>query len=129
MIQLIFDKNLESADFIEIFKSDDSYQPALDNKLVATQKIVEEKVAFFAEIHSEYQTNMMAKLVDDYLTDLKEKELMNGGFPDTDSMRIALFGQVAFRYEQKCQEIYKQIKDWIIKEAVVEINTMLDQMA
>ena len=25
MIQLIFDKNLESANFIEIFKSDDSY--------------------------------------------------------------------------------------------------------
>jgi predicted component of type VI protein secretion system len=40
MIQLIFDKNLESPDFIEIFKSEDSYQPALDAKLVATQKIV-----------------------------------------------------------------------------------------
>ena len=54
MIQLIFDKNLESPDFIEIFKSEDSYQPALDAKLVATQKIVEEKVGFFAQIHSEY---------------------------------------------------------------------------
>lgn len=129
MIQLIFDKNLESAEFIEIFKSDDSYQPALDNKLVATQKIVEEKVGFFAEIHSEYQTKMITDLVDSYLADLKEKELMNGGFPDTDSMRIALFGQVAFRYEQKCQEIYKKIKDWIIDETVVEINKMLDQMA
>jgi hypothetical protein len=59
MIQLIFDKNLESANFIEIFKSDDSYQPALDAKLVATQKIVEEKVGFFAQIHSEYQTAMV----------------------------------------------------------------------
>jgi hypothetical protein len=36
MIQMIFDKNLESAEFVKIFQSDDSYQPALDEKLVAT---------------------------------------------------------------------------------------------
>ena len=96
---------------------------------MATQKIVEEKVGFFAEIHSEYQTKMITDLVDSYLADLKEKELMNGGFPDTDSMRIALFGQVAFRYEQKCQEIYKKIRVWIIDETGVEINKMPDQMA
>jgi hypothetical protein len=51
MIQMIFDKNLESAEFVKIFQSDDSYQPALDEKLVATQKIVEEKVGFFSEAH------------------------------------------------------------------------------
>ena len=56
------------------------------------------------------------------MDNLKEKELLNGGFPDTDSMRIALFGQVAFRYEQECQEIYKKIKDKIIEDTVKEIN-------
>ena len=83
---------------------------------------MEEKVGFFAQIHSEYQTRMIETLVDDYMDNLKEKELLNGGFPDTDSMRIALFGQVAFRYEQECQEIYKKIKDKIIEDTVKEIN-------
>ena len=128
MIQLIFDKNLESPEFIDIFRSDDSYQPALDNKLAATQKIVEEKVGFFAQVHSEYQTTKMQHIVEDYLIDLKEKEDLNGGFPDTESMRIALFGQVAFKYEQECQEIYKTIKTKIIEDTIKEVNKMLDEM-
>jgi hypothetical protein len=70
MIQLIFDKNLESANFMEIFKSDNKYQPALDSKLEATQKIVEEKVGFFAKVHSEYQTAMVEKLVKSYISNL-----------------------------------------------------------
>ena len=70
MIQLIFDKNLESSDFMELFKEEDSYQPALDAKLVAAQKIVEEKVGFFAQIHSEYQTAMIERLLDNYMTNL-----------------------------------------------------------
>jgi hypothetical protein len=122
MIQLIFDKNLESPDFIEIFKSDDSYQPALDAKLIATQKIVEEKVGFFAQIHAEYQTAMLEKLVEDYMSNLIEKEKTNGGFPDTESMRIALFGQIAFRYEQECQDIYKKIKDKVVSDTTEEIT-------
>ena len=52
MIQLIFNKNLESPDFIEIFKSEDAYQPALDAKLLSAQHIVEEQVMFFADVHS-----------------------------------------------------------------------------
>lgn len=92
MIQLIFNKNLESADFIEIFKSEDAYQPALDAKLLSAQHIVEEQVMFFAEVHSEYQTTLVNKLVNEFITNLELKEKLNGGFPDTDSMRIALFG-------------------------------------
>ena len=44
MIQVIFDKNLESPDFIAIFKSEDAYQPALDAHLLSAQHIVEENV-------------------------------------------------------------------------------------
>ena len=128
MIQLIFDKNLESANFMEIFKSDNKYQPALDSKLEATQKIVEEKVGFFAQIHAEYQTSMVKKLVETYISTLKEKAKSNGGFPDTDSMKIALFGQVAFRYEQECQSIYKKIKDKVIDDTTQQVNELLEQM-
>jgi hypothetical protein len=47
---------------------------------------------FFAEVHSEYQTTLVNKLVNEFITNLELKEKLNGGFPDTDSMRIALFG-------------------------------------
>ena len=59
MIQVIFDKNLESPDFIAIFKSEDAYQPALDAHLLSAQHIVEEKVKWFADIHSVAQTNLI----------------------------------------------------------------------
>jgi hypothetical protein len=42
---------------------------------------------------------MMKQLVDDYIKKLSEKEKLNKGFPDTEAMRVALFGQVAFKYE------------------------------
>ena len=71
---------------------------------------------------------MIKKLVDDYVAELVKKEKTNGGFPDTDSMRVALFGQVAFKYEQECQEIYKVIKDKIIKDTITEVNDLLDQL-
>ena len=43
---------------------------------------------------------MMLQLIEDYIEKLSENEKKNGGFPDTEAMRVALFGQVAFRYEQ-----------------------------
>ena len=107
MIQLIFNRNLESKDFIEIFKSEDAYQPSLDAKLLSAQHIVEENVRSFADIHSVKQTHLIDDLVDDFTTNLHTKEKTNGGFPDTESMKIALFGQLAFSYEQDCQDIYK----------------------
>lgn len=50
---------------------------------------------------------MMNRIVDDFVAVLEQKAKLNGGFPDTESMRTALFGQVAFKYEQGCQAIYK----------------------
>ena len=108
MIQMIFDKNIESPDFIKIFKDKNGYQPSLDEKLVNAQKIVQEKVGVFAQVHSEQQTKMIEDLVNDYVDNLISKEKTNGGFPDTEAMRVALFGQVAFKFEQRCQEIYKK---------------------
>ncbi len=49
MIQLIFDKNLESPDLIEIFNSDDAHQFTLDEKLLV---IMDEKVSLFNQIHT-----------------------------------------------------------------------------
>ena len=52
---------------------------------------------------------MVEKLVMSYIDKLQNKAQLNGGFPDTEAMHIALFGQVAFQYEQNCNEIYKEI--------------------
>ena len=49
---------------------------------------------------------MTENLVMTYVGKLNETAKVNGGFPDTEAMRIALFGQVAFQYEQNCNEIY-----------------------
>jgi hypothetical protein len=66
---------------------------------LSAQHIVEQKVVDFAELHSVYQTNLIKNLVKNFMKNLYEKEKLNGGFPDTESMRIALFGQLAFKYE------------------------------
>jgi hypothetical protein len=55
----------------------------------------------------EKQTKMEEELVESYLNFLTDKEKLNGGFPDTEVMKTALNGQVAFQYEQKCTDIYK----------------------
>jgi hypothetical protein len=56
-------------------------------------------VVDFAEVHSVMQTNLVKTLDEEFMNNLIEKEKLNGGFPDTESMRIALFGQLAFKYE------------------------------
>ena len=127
MIQLIFNKNLESKDFIEIFKSEDAYQPSLDAKLLSAQHIVEENVKAFADIHSVKQTHLIDNLVDDFTENLKRKETTNGGFPDTESMKIALFGQLAFTYEQDCQDIYKRTQTQVLTNCTTYINDILDK--
>jgi len=58
-------------------------------------------------MHMEKQTKMEEELVESYLNFLTDKEKLNGGFPDTEVMKTALNGQVAFQYEQKCTDIYK----------------------
>ena len=70
---------------------------------------------------------MINKIVDDFLKNLEEKEKTNEGFPNTESMKIALFGQLAFKYEQDCQDIYKTVKDKVLKDCEKEINELLDQ--
>ena len=42
---------------------------------------------------------MMHEVVDDYMKTLSQNEALNGGYPDTEAMQVALFGQVAFIYE------------------------------
>jgi len=69
---------------------------------------------------------MYKNLVDEYFGVLKEKEGKNDGFPDTDEMKIAIFGQIAFKYEQECQHIYKIIKDKIVKDTTEEVQQLLD---
>jgi len=54
---------------------------------------------------------MVKELVNEYVDRLEAKAQLNGGFPDTQAMRIALFGQVAFQYEQRCQSNYKSASD------------------
>ena len=51
---------------------------------------------YFAEVHSVYQTKLIDVLVDKFMENLEIKDKLNGGFPDTESMKIALFGQLAF---------------------------------
>ena len=128
MIQLIFDRNLESKDFLEIFESDDNYQPALDTKLIQAQSIVEKKVKEFGKMHSKAQTDNTKKIVNKYVGDLKKKADQNGGFPDTESMKTALFGQVAFLYEQQCQDIYKNTSKEFIKQTKEEVTKLLDKI-
>jgi len=41
-------------------------------------------------------------------------------------MRTALFGQIAFKYEQKCQKIYKVVSDKILGDTRAEVNAKLD---
>mmetsp|Transcript_14248 Transcript_14248/g.24243 ORF Transcript_14248/g.24243 Transcript_14248/m.24243 type:complete len:87 (-) Transcript_14248:63-323(-) len=71
---------------------------------------------------------MVERLVGDYINSLVGKEQTNGGFPDTNAMRVALFGQIAFKYEQRCQEIYKSTSEKIIAETKKEIEAMLNQI-
>lgn len=82
---------------------------------------------FFADLHSVYQTDLVKKLVNEFIINLEVKENLNGGFPDTDSMRIALFGQLAFQYEQDCQTNYKIVKDKVLKDCTIAITALLDQ--
>jgi len=44
-------------------------------------------------------------------------------------MRTALFGQLAFRYEKKIQEIYKTVSDDILRECGKQIDDLLDRAA
>jgi len=78
---------------------------------VKTQDIVEEYLEHFKVLHALEQGKSMDKLMKHYLKNLKEKEKLNGGFPDTDAMKIALFGQVAFKFEQSCQDVYNRVQE------------------
>ena len=53
---------------------------------------------------------------------------MNGGFPDTESMKVALFGQIAFMYEQECQGIYKTTSTKYIDLTKTQVTTLLDKI-
>ena len=102
MTQIIFDRSLASKEFIDIFRIDENTSELLDKRAQETAKIVDQKVMDFMHLHIEKQTTMVKDLVKKYVDGLKKLEQMNGGFPDTEAMRTALFGQIAFKYEQKC---------------------------
>lgn len=113
LIQTIFDRNLESKKFMEVFRNKKNYDETLDEILTKAQHIVEEQVDHFSLLHALEQTKHIDELVDRYVTNLHQKARMNGGFPNTKAMKNALFGQVAFRYEQNCEKLYRKIADKI----------------
>jgi len=57
------------------------------------------KIEDFRRKHRERESKMLKELLKKFTDMLIEKEQSNGGFPDTQAMRTALFGQLAFRYE------------------------------
>ena len=101
MIQKVFDKSLEQPEFVDLFENDAPYQQQLDTKLLITYELVEKKIEKFRERHREEESKMLDKLLIKFTGMLKDKAKHNKGFPDTEAMRTALFGQLAFRYEQE----------------------------
>ena len=59
MIQKVFDKSLESQNFVDLFEDDAPYQTALDAKLLVTYKLVEEKIKLFSEKHAQAESEML----------------------------------------------------------------------
>lgn len=114
MIQKVFDKSLESEEFIDLFENDAPYQEQLDAKLLITYELVEEKIEKFRMRHREEEEIMLKETLKNFTTMLQERENSNKGFPDTPAMRTALFGQLAFRYEQGIQDVYKKVSEEII---------------
>ena len=70
---------------------------------------------------------MLKDLLKNFTGMLIKKEEKNHGFPDTQAMRTALFGQVAFRYEQEIQKIYNEVSKDIIDECSLEVDDILDK--
>lgn len=91
--------------------------------------MVQEKIRLFSEKHQEQESEMLKDLLADFKATLLEKEKKNGGFPDTEAMRTALFGQLAFQYEQKIQDIYKDLSDSMIEETGTKIDELLAKNA
>ena len=71
---------------------------------------------------------MVKEIVNEYVDRLEAKAQLNGGFPDTQAMRIALFGQVAFQYEQRCQSNYKSVSDQIIYETQKKVHDHINNV-
>ena len=103
----MFDKNLEDPEFVKIFRDENQHNDKLDEKLTHVEEIVHDYVEKFGAEHVQRQSDMVETMIKDYLNMLMDQEKKNGGFPDTDAMRVALFGQIAFKYEQRCQKIYQ----------------------
>lgn len=126
--QIIFDRNLASKEFLNIFRTEDEYSESLDEKAAIVSKIVDQQEIDFATDHIDQQTKLVNKLVKDYVATLRKLAKSNEGFPDTEAMRVALFGQVAFKYEQKCQRIYSKISDKWIGDTIRKVTAKLNEI-
>lgn len=70
----------------------------------------------------------MEKLVKAQIKILKDLAAKNGGFPDTHSMQVALFAQLAFKYTQKSQRIYSKLEKKYIGETIREVTAKLNEI-
>lgn len=70
IIQQLFEQNLDSPDFIEIFASKENNSPALGTELLQSQEIVDREVKKFNALHAEKQTKMAGRIVDEFITKL-----------------------------------------------------------
>jgi len=68
MIQKVFDKSLESPEFVKLFKDDTPYQAALDTKLLLVYHLVQVKIKEFSEKHQEEESKMLKDLIDEFKT-------------------------------------------------------------
>ena len=71
---------------------------------------------------------MVEELVNEYFYQLVDKEHSNGGFPDTQAMRDAIFDQVAFQYEQRSQRNYNNLSAQIIFETQKKIQDHINDV-
>lgn len=126
--QIIFDRNLADKDFVKIFKTEEEYSESLDASNTAIRKIVDQKILDFAQDHIDAQTQSVEKLVKAQIKILKDLAAKNGGFPDTHSMQVALFAQLAFKYTQKSQRIYSKLEKKYIGETIREVTAKLNEI-
>ena len=63
MNQLIFDRSLSSKEFIDTFRKDENTSESLDRRAQAVQKITDQKVMDFIQLHVDKQTAMVKNVV------------------------------------------------------------------
>ena len=130
MIKIMFDHNIQYKEFVyifeDIFNNAEPHNDRINRNLDDAEDLALDIEDEFLDELAKTMQDALTTQIASFISEMKQKEIKNGGFPNTELMINALEEAVKFKLDNINNEIFDTISEEKAKKFELQLRDKLD---